>query len=788
MKKAKLFCLLLILLQLSNTYSQIQNIEDKGKITSVLENYFQLEREAIHIHLDKTTFINNEAVWYQGYIINRHTKKPFFTSNVYVLLLDEKGKQVSEQLVYASNGAFSGKIDLGAKLKSGNYFIQVYTNWMNNFNEDESTIAKINVINPLQGLKDTTKLNTGSLALFLTPEGNSLVTGISNAVGVQLRDCSGNSPENLEALIQNSRGEVIQSIRLNRFGFGKFDITPDNEKIKVVVRYKDMVVEKEIPASNPMGISLAVNSFSRQNQTAFKIKTTAITCDALQLKKLNIVIHQDQKALIYPLSISPNNLEETIVIDNSLLEEGVNTVRIIDSDLRQWSERLFYVGLTVQNNFSIAKNKRHEDKIGLVGYSGYPNAISSISILPEATQSVKDGNSIIAGLKINPYLNLPLTNTDYYLSSNERLKFYELDLALLNQPQSKYNWDFMKLNRPSSNYSFDMGIDLKGSIRNDIRDKDYHKVKMVSYANKIMITRDVSTNGEYVFDHMLLEDSAYVSLSLHKLPKFDPVTNLFKPQILNRKKPFYKPFKITQPEGCSADDESYITDFDLPKLSSKIIKLKEIEIQNNHKNDLVYEKKIGNLFLKGYKIDENMHDLFVFLQSHGFNVVRGLGTITIYSGGTFSIDGSPAIPQIFLDDSRIFSPDELTSLSMSDIDEIYLDKRATVPGLERKQGIIKIYTKKVFQNYNEKKDPNSFYLTGGFARFVEFKNVEYDNPQSQGFDNFGIIDWKPQILADENGQFIFETTDLNKIKCKIIVEGMTNEGRIFHEERIVELK
>ena len=62
-----------------------QQLTDKNesKIASVLDNYFDLEREAIHLHLDKTTFINNESIWYQGYIINRKTNKPYFTTNVF---------------------------------------------------------------------------------------------------------------------------------------------------------------------------------------------------------------------------------------------------------------------------------------------------------------------------------------------------------------------------------------------------------------------------------------------------------------------------------------------------------------------------------------------------------------------------------------------------------------------------------------------------------------------------------------------------------------------------------
>lgn len=791
MRKLKLFYLIIILLGCNKSRSQAKADENPNpKIITVIENYFALEREAVHLHLDKTTFINNESVWFQGYIINRKTHKPFFTSNIYILLLDENGKLLSEKLVYANSGVFSGKMDLGSKLKSGNYYIQAYTNWMNNFSEDESTVTKINVINPSEGLKNYSKINSESLAIVLNPEGKRLIKDISNVVGIRLKDCRGNSPQNLEALIQNSNGETLKSIQLNRFGYGKFEITPTDEKIKVVVKYDSKVIESILPPSDLMGLSVAVNSYSIENKTAVKIKTNATGYNVLKSKKLNVIINQDGNFAILPLQLNPITLEQTLMINNKDLQDGINVIRVIDNDLKQWCERLIYINPAVEGNFTINKDNTHNNKINIAGQSGYANAIVSVSVLPEKTQSFSQDNSIIAGIKINPYLNEPLSNADYYLSSQSRSGSYELDLALLNEQQFKYNWDLMKISHPSSNYSFDMGINLKGSVNTAIKDKDYHKVKLVSFSNLIMMTTDVDKNGDYLFEHMLIEDSSYVNMSLLKLPKFEAVTNSFKPQVLNRKKPFYKPFRFKIPEDCgTSGGQDYITNLDIPKLSDKTIQLKEIEVQNDFKKKLVYQSKIGNSFLKGFKIEEGMtRDLFSFLRSNGFDVRDSMGSITIYSGGSVSITGAPAVPEIYIDDFRIFSPDELMGMSMSEIDEIFLDKRAIVPGLNNKQGIIKIYRKKNFDTYKSKKDPNSFYFTEGFSRDVPFKNVDYDNTQDLGFDNFGLINWSPGIQTDESGNFVFETTDYNKTKCKIIVEGMTSDGKLFHEEQTVELK
>ena len=49
-------------------FCQNKTDENLTKITTVLDNYFDLEREAIHLHLDKTTFLNNET--YDGSLEN----------------------------------------------------------------------------------------------------------------------------------------------------------------------------------------------------------------------------------------------------------------------------------------------------------------------------------------------------------------------------------------------------------------------------------------------------------------------------------------------------------------------------------------------------------------------------------------------------------------------------------------------------------------------------------------------------------------------------------------------
>ena len=57
-------------------------------------------------------------------------------------------------------------------------------------------------------------------------------------------------------------------------------------------------------------------------------------------------------------------------------------------------------------------------------------------------------------------------------------------------------------------------------------------------------------------------NSDSLNITLQKLPDFKEVQNVFIPQLINRKKAFYKPFKINIPESCAPLENIDITNFE----------------------------------------------------------------------------------------------------------------------------------------------------------------------------------------------------------------------------------
>jgi hypothetical protein len=165
---------------------------------------------------------------------------------------------------------------------------------------------------------------------------------------------------------------------LNPFGFGKFEITPTNSPIKAVFQSYDLKVESLLPLASDIGIALEVNNFSYTDQAIVKVKTNWETIPLLKDKELYVVVHQDDKKSIIPLKINLENLEQTMSIANKFLSEGINTIRIIDSDLKQWCERVTYVYPKEDKSLNIMFNFKKEGKItayAKICFSCYKNYI-----------------------------------------------------------------------------------------------------------------------------------------------------------------------------------------------------------------------------------------------------------------------------------------------------------------------------------------------------------------------------------------------------------------------------
>ena len=765
------------------TYSQESN-NQKDRISQAINDYFSLERENIHIQFNKNSYLTNENVWFKGYVYNRKDKLPFFfTTNVYVVLYDDNGKKIANQLLYANSGCFSGKFSLGKNFKSGKYHLHIYTNWMNNFKEDESGKFEFDVINQIDKIFFKESIDYSKINIHFFPEGGTLVQGIINTIGIKVSDCNGNSLAVKEVDIVTQKGDTIQKVAINKFGNGKVQLLTDTNVYKASFTVNGKRVEQNLPLGTD-GISLEINSYTFKEKTIAKIKTNKKGTDKLKADNLYLVVQQDHKSAVFDVNFANGNSEQTLILSNNNLFTGVNIIRLIDSNNNQLAERYVFKYPQESLNLELEFPSKIKGKIAFNGKFNLKNTSASISVLPENSLSAHFNNSIYSSFIINPYFTDKLNYIDYYFHDISKVKHYELDLLLLNQNQGKYKWKDIIGEPPAMAHDFDLGFTIKGTVNQPLNDPKKYKVLLYSLGAQINEITEIDEKNEFYFKNLVIADSTSVSFSLIKNGE-KPTSLKIYPQLLNLNRTFNKSFTVENNFCLKRDSIVY----NIPGFNTKMVMLDDVEIKVDPKK-LKYKNSLGNGNLKGHKItpdDPNINlDLAGYLRNNGFDVERNRGEYTVYSRTATSLNGRTS-PAIYVGGIQQINNDFLQNLNVRDIDEIYMNPHATSPTSRSTVGIIRIYPKNPTFATNSKSTSVNFEIKNAFSKIDLFKNIDYKSTEDKGFQNFGVINWIPSILAQETGEFKFEIPDMYQKKVNVLIEGISEDGSLISEIRTITL-
>lgn len=493
-----------------------------------------------------------------------------------------------------------------------------------------------------------------------------------------------------------------------------------------------------------------------------------------------VAVHKDDDATIYEVNFN-SSLIAKLAINNANLPEGLNTIRVLDSDLNQIAERLMYKYPTTLVACTIAQTAQTTGETKYSGIVNHPNMNLSISVLPEKTLSYDDTNDIYSSLLLLPYIkDSQKASGKHYFTALTKSKIYELDLFLLSQ-KSKYEWYNIVKNPPKSSYTFDMGLTLKGTVPKQAGPIQFAKVRLYSITSSIDETTDVNEKGEFTFDNLLIPDSSYVNFTLLRKGEKPKQLTLY-PQLLNNNKKFSKVF---MPKTYCFNTVMPGNEHIAPTVLNDAIELEEVKIEGKK---LKYANILGNGNLKGYKISEmqaNMQNLLNFIKTYGgFDVVDRDGQVNLYGRSVTTIHGGRNTPVVYIDNVRQLDLSMLPIIQMSEVDEVYINAQAIVPSVRNNVGIVRIYLNKGAKAGKKNTTPDII-LKNGYSKIVPFRNVGYLSTQNEGFANFGVINWIPNIMTDEKGEFKFSIPKTGQKSIKLLIEGFSADGKLISETKII---
>lgn len=146
----KYFFLLLIIF--GQYYSVIAQIVVQNNNETLYNNIHQ---EKIYVHFNSSFLLSGETLYYKLYCLNSTNNTLSGLSKIaYVALIDTELNEVFKQKVILKYGLGEGDFFIPTSIKSGNYKIVAYTQWMRNIGDTTIFKEDISIVNPFNENQD----------------------------------------------------------------------------------------------------------------------------------------------------------------------------------------------------------------------------------------------------------------------------------------------------------------------------------------------------------------------------------------------------------------------------------------------------------------------------------------------------------------------------------------------------------------------------------------------------------------------------------------------------------
>ncbi|WP_318311389.1 hypothetical protein [Flagellimonas crocea] len=788
----------------------------QNKIEEKYRNYFNESRENVYLHLSKDIFLAEEEVWFKGYLYDQKNRRPSSISKtINVGIYDSLGVLKKEQLHYVNEGYFKGSVKIDSTFAHGRYFLKAKTNWMRNFNEGYSFLKEFLVLKsdfnskePSQNLKD--------VDFQCLPEGGNLVAGIKNVVGVKIlyRD---NTPLQLDNIkIVDEQGNQLVSAQTNSLGLGKFEISPEPEtsyfaKVKIASGEELSI---KLPKVYPKGINLNVSDNPYRKEVLVQIQANDLVLEDGGDIKLNLVLHKDGEIISEPVLLSKNDKTYTISFDKTKLMPGVNTLTLLDEENNPIEERQFFVWKGIGENeieAYVELPAQTNDSLDIVLNSEVAHPIGlSVAVLPNNTMVYRGNNNIYEKFYLRPYIKGFIHNVDHYFMNTDNRKRFEMDLLLLTQGWSRYNWHDIVNGKPKIVYEPVDGLNLHGFLNEELKRESIlvHKsiehepteIKLSANQNKFLITNFYPVNGESIF--FSKKDSR------GKLSKLNMYARLSNNYFLNDNIDVSDGEKFSLVKRGNRIISVGKDDFELPELNSeeKLIALDNVTVTEQSKmeksarENLRVPRYLANkITVVDKELALTFNTVADLLRSKGYEVLEELQA---YDGGSNEFISRVKIRSrrnpsfgvnIVLDDVLQPNLDVLYNMPLTQVESFYIDRLSRYMGARSALNeTIYIYTRRgkelnltPGQDFISRKS-FAFRVDKGFEKQKEFYNPQFTSFTDSAFENFGLIHWEPMIWIDAKNNYSFKIPNYGYDKLKVVIEGMGENGNVFSEIKILD--
>ncbi len=772
-------------------------------IDSTIEKYADdFGQERAYLHYDKSTYAAGETVWFKAYLMNG-----IYPANesktIYVDWTDDKGNLLAHNMIPVVYATASGQFDIPAEYSSKFIHIKAYTKWMLNFDSSFLYNKDIHILTKTGGSVSAKTSGIPSLQFF--PEGGDAVAGVDNKIAFKVNDQWGR-PVKIKGIIQNNRGSFIDSLRILHDGMGYFFIKPKPDE-GFIAKWKD---EKGKEYSTPLppvkttGVSLQVSGSGDKRNFVI----TAAPQSATSLNTVHVIGTMYQHE-VFKLS---KEIQGSVrgVIPAKDLPSGILTITVFDDHWVPLAERITYINnqeylftpeMSVEH-WGLNKRARNEVQITVPDSipANFSIAVTDIDIDADSSED------IISHLLLTGEIKGMVYHPSYYFSNTDDTTSNNLDLVMLTHGWRRFKWNdiiagkFPKIIYPRDTSYLTLSGKIYGASPAQLRGAGniFLFLKQKNDKNKVIMA-PVQPDGTFTDPSMILFDTTQVYYQLSKDKGLGDVSVKFMegrlPPVSNTVAAngfYYNQLGDTlgSHRHFMLSDEA--TQF-LNLYKGKVLETVTIKAKTKSPVEVLDEKYATGLFSGGdaYQFDL-LHDsralgslnIFNYLQGQ----VAGLQVNTASNPPTLSWRGGS--PQIYLDEVPS-DADMVSNIPVSDVAYIKV-MRPPFMGTSGGggSGAIAIYTRRGDDSKPAPGKGLSNNTVSGYTFMRQFYAPNYSsfNTDNEKRDIRTTLYWNPQVITTrENNKVVvtFYNNDITKA-FRVIIEGMTSDGRLAHIENIME--
>lgn len=771
-----------------------QNID--STIALYANNFGQ---ERMYLHYDKSTYAPGETIWFKAYLM-----KAIFPSDqsktIYIDWTDDKGNLLLHSTSPVVDATSSGQFDVPADYSAPFIHVKAYTKWMLNFDSAFLYNKDIRILNK------TTHTPKVAVVPELTffPEGGDVISGVINKIAFIANDQWGR-PLIIKGTVRNSKGTIVDSLRVVHDGMGFFYVKPDAGET-FSAKWKDEKGEEHtttLPAVKNSGVAL---------QVAIAGNKRNFLVSAAPASKLNFV-HILGTMYQQPVFKITRQLKEGVtqgIIPTKDLPSGILTITVFDEKWTPLAERITYINneeylfhpeMTVQH-WGLNKRAKNEIEISVPDSLAANLSVSVTDLAIDADSS----DNIISHLFLTGELKGRINDPAHYFLNRSDSISQHLDLVMLTHGWRRFNWqEVVNGNLPKIIYPKDTSyLTISGKIYGATPSQLRSAGNIVLLVNQKKVSNQifmvpVHPDGTFNDPSLILFDTARIYYQLSKTKGLGDVSVQF---MQNRLPPLSNNLKASgffyNHNADTTGDYRHFqladaTEQELKYYKGKMLETVTIKAKTKSPVEVMDEKYASGFFSggDGYQFDL-VNDPFAASSLNIFNYLQGkvAGLQINTTGNPPSLSWRGGSPQLYVDEVPT-DADMVSNIPVSDVAYIKVLRPPFMGGAGGGSGgAIAIYTRRGDDVKSAPGKGLSNNTVSGYTAIRQFYSPDYSkvSEENEKQDLRTTLYWNPRVETNGvNNKVLltFYNTDVTKA-FRVVIEGMTKDGRLAHVVQVME--